>query len=333
MLPRRPRRPGLPSDSEPESLELLLPLLLEEPLPLDEPLLPELVPLPLLVPLVEVSDSLPLLLLLPLPLLLLLEVPDVEVSLSLPLELLLLPLLLSLSELLLLLLPELLLDEARRLRFRLPLPSASPLPLPLPPAPGGSLSRSSGGSSEASRNRARTCMDGQLGEGGGAHLAVKRRVELRGNATSFPSQELGAGGRGPHEQRMCRLVLAGPEARDTTHSLQPWQAPTRNQTQLPAATHSFASTIWLPPTHPRVLQLLRARGPALIHRLVLALVRPVPLLQAALAGGRAARLALAEPALRRGTEGGKGGGWQCREQAAGHKPAPHPVPSLAAALH
>ena len=165
-LPRRSRRPWLSSEPEPDSLELLpleeleLPLLpdeplLDEPLLPDDPLLPELVPL-LLVPLEEVSDSLPLLLLLPLPLLLLVLVEEPEpleeeVSLSLPLELLLLPL----SELLLPLL--LLEEEPRRLRFFLPFPSSSPLPLPLPPAPGGSLSRSSGGSSEASMKRVRAC--------------------------------------------------------------------------------------------------------------------------------------------------------------------------------
>lgn len=52
-------------------------------------------------------------------------------------------------------------------------------------------------------------------------------------------------------------------------------------------------------THPWVLQLLGACGAALVDRIALALVRPVPLLQAALARGHAA-LVLPKPALQAG---------------------------------
>ena len=60
--------------------------------------------------------------------------------------------------------------------------------------------------------------------------------------------------------------------------------------------------------HPRVFELLRAGGAGAIHRLPLALVSPVPLLQAALAGGHAALLGGAEPALQAGGQAGRGVG-------------------------
>ena len=69
-----------------------------------------------------------------------------------------------------------------------------------------------------------------------------------------------------------------------------------------------ASLAWN--AHPRVFELLRASGAGVIHRLPLALVRPVPQLQAALAGGHTALLGGAEPTLQAstGARSGAGGG-------------------------